>query len=275
MEPNPPVSIITPTYGREALLPLAYRMYASQQDSAAREWVVIDDSPQPSQFMQNLADPSVRYVHLPRRLSIGEKRNLAIDAARGDIIVQFDDDEYYAPSYLKIMLHVMQSQQADFVKLSAFFLYSFVYQKFGYWDLLNKTGLCFRWSAEDEEALVIRSPRELENTHLDFGFSYVFRKQIWQRNPFPVTNSGEDNQFIRAAIGNGYRITMVNDDGDHCGFCLHLLHRFNSSDSLSQYVIPEFVAQPLFPGFFDILPEYAAALERMGRRLYRHPYPHE
>ena len=67
MEPARPVSIITPTYGRAELLPLAYRMYASQQDSAAREWIVIDDSPQPSPFMQNLADPSVRAAALKHR----------------------------------------------------------------------------------------------------------------------------------------------------------------------------------------------------------------
>jgi len=272
METNPSVSIITPTYGRGALLPLAYRMYAAQQDIATREWIVIDDSPQPSQFMQGLADPDVRYVHLPGRLSVGEKRNLAIDAARGNIIVQFDDDAYYAPSYLKAMLRVMQSQQADFVKLSAFFLYSFVLKKFGYWNLLSKTGLHFLWGAGSKEAIVL-SPREAENRHLGYGFSYVFNKQVWQRNPFPATNFCEDDLFIKAAIRNGYKITLINDDGEHSGLCLRLLHWSNSSDNFPQYIIPEFIARQQFPGFFERLPEYTAAIQPPGQPSRLEPVP--
>ena len=203
---------------------------------------------------------------MPRRLSIGEKRNLAIDAARGDIIVQFDDDEYYAPLYLKTMLHVMQSQQADFVKLSAFFLYSFVLQKFGYCDLLNETDLHFMWGAGSKEAIIF-SPLKLKNRHLGYGFSYVFSKQVWRRNPFPAINAGEDERFILAAVENGYKITLVNDDTEDgaYGFYIHLQHRFNLSVSFPQYVIPEFIARQRFPGFFERLPEYTAAVQLMDR----------
>jgi len=274
MSSSLPISIITPTYGRAALLPFAYQIYASQQDIAAREWIVIDDSPNPSTFMQHLADPSVRYIYLPQRLTTGEKRNLAIDAARGNIIVQFDDDEYYAPSYISAMLRVMHQQQADLIKLSAFFLYSFVYRKFGYWDLQNKTGLHFRWSEHSEKALLLDSPAELETVHLDFGFSYVFDKTLWQRSPFPETTFGEDSQFIQAALNHGYRVTLLKDDGDQCGLCLHLLHSFNSSDSLPQYVIPEFMARQKFPGFFGMLPEYTVAVQQMSQGLY-HPLQQE
>jgi len=258
MEPNAPVSIITPTYGRAELLPLAYRMYTSQQDSAAREWIVIDDSPQPSPFMQSLADPDVRYLYLPQRRTTGEKRNLAIDAARGDIIVQFDDDDYYAPPYLKTMLHLMQSQQADFVKLSAFFVYSFVHQKFGYWDMQSKTGLHFWW--KNEKTTILDTPKGLDGIEFGFGFSYMFRKEVWQRSPFPEVTCNEDSKFIRLAVRNGYKVTLAKDEGANCGLCLRLLHRYNTTSGLSQYVLPEFLARRLFPGFFGMLPEYTAAV---------------
>ncbi len=45
----PLVSIITPTYQRAALLPLAWKCVASQQLTEF-EWLVLDDSPSPSRF---------------------------------------------------------------------------------------------------------------------------------------------------------------------------------------------------------------------------------
>ena len=36
--------------------------------------------------------------------TIGEKRNLAIQNASGDVICHFDDDDLYAPTYVETMV---------------------------------------------------------------------------------------------------------------------------------------------------------------------------
>ena len=91
---KPTVSIITPTYGRGSFLPLIYYCVQTQEWPNI-EWLVDDDSPLPSAFMQTLSDPRVHYFHAARRRSVGAKRNELIRRAKGDYIAHFDDDDYF------------------------------------------------------------------------------------------------------------------------------------------------------------------------------------
>ena len=245
---RPLVSVVTPTYGREALLPAAYRCFASQ-DAADMEWIVLDDSDAPSAFFAQLDDPRVRYRHLPSRLTIGEKRNIANDMALADVIAHFDDDEYYAPRYLRTMLSSIYAQQADFSKLSAFFLYSHVYRKFGYWDLMQKEGPHLRWSRAPMTVVTIEpGDAAFANNHFGYGFSYCYRKSIWAGQPFLHRQFNEDGEFIMSALARGTRVALVQDSA---GLCVHVLHQSNASISFPQYVMPEVFVRRLFPGMPD------------------------
>src|SRR3978361_2118037 len=97
------VSVVTPTFGRERYLAGLYQGFAAQTHQD-RELLVFDDSPVPSAFFARLAGPRVRYLHAPERLTIGEKRNRLIELATGEVIAFFDDDDHYAPGYLRAML---------------------------------------------------------------------------------------------------------------------------------------------------------------------------
>ena len=134
---KPIASVITPTFGREWVLPTIYRCF-NKQTVTDIEWLVLDDSPQPSKFMQSIQDPRVRYEYLDKRITIGEKRNWLVDKSRSDVIVHFDDDDYYSPIYIETMLSKMREGQADFIKLSGFFLYSVVYKKIWFLGLNAK-----------------------------------------------------------------------------------------------------------------------------------------
>src|SRR5689334_12059527 len=92
------VSIITPTYNRRSFLKntLTYFRHQNYQDI---EWLILDDSSQETPAFSDLPDRNIFYERIGRKLSIGEKRNLLIDNAKGEIIVQFDDDDYYCPDY--------------------------------------------------------------------------------------------------------------------------------------------------------------------------------
>lgn len=247
---NPTVSVITPTWNRESLLPFAYRSFSSQNMDSL-EWIVIDDSDEPSAFMEGLNDPRVIYRHLPSRKSIGEKRNLAIELSRSDIIAHFDDDEVYAHNYLSVMLERMRSQGADFIKLSGFFIYSKVYEKFAYWDLMRKTGLHFCWSGEPATLYDMPEGSKvfLEN-HLGFGFSYIYKKRLWEEHPFELVSFNEDGLFAVSARARGARIALPADDS---GLCLHVLHTSNSSKSFPQYVLPDVLVERHFPHFWAAL----------------------
>lgn len=239
----PLISVITPTFGREAMLPYAYRSFATQ-NIANLEWIVLDDSERPSIFMTSLNDSRVRYHYLQNRLAIGEKRNILIEMAKGEIIVQFDDDEYYAPHYIRAMLNILKNENADFVKLSSFFLYSKIYKKFGYWDLMQKYGYHSCWSAEPETISYIeQNNTSFANIHLGYGFSYVFTKSVWEKTPFEQVSFAEDGLFIRAAIANGFKTVLLNDDD---GLCVHILHSFNMSKCFPQYVIPSTIVRKIF-----------------------------
>ena len=93
---TPLVSIITPTFGRDAYLRDLYRCVKSQTYPNI-EWLVLDDSPAPSKTMEGISDQNVCYEHVGTRLSIGEKRNRLIEKCQGEIIAQFNEDIYYSP----------------------------------------------------------------------------------------------------------------------------------------------------------------------------------
>src|SRR5260370_27892789 len=87
----PLVSCITPTYNRRTFVPRAIE-YFHRQDYPNRELVILDDGEdRVADLVPDL--PSLRYVALPERLRLGAKRNAAIDASRGEIIVHWDDDD--------------------------------------------------------------------------------------------------------------------------------------------------------------------------------------
>lgn len=253
----PAVSVITPTWEREAMLPHAYRSFA-HQDLAACEWIVIDDSERPSAFMQGLDDARVVYRHLPRRMSIGEKRNLAAELARAEVIAHFDDDEYYAPHYLRTMCAERARYGADFVKLNAFFLYSRVYDQFAWWDLLRKSGLHFRWSRQPMAALNFPADHQaFADNHLGYGFSYVYTKRLWAAGPFEPRSFNEDGLFTRAALERGANLAFV---ADQTGLCLHVLHGYNSSASFPQYLLPEALVARHFSPLAEFVKTLRAAL---------------
>lgn len=232
----PTASIITPTWNREALLPSAYRSFIAQTD-VSLEWIIIDDSKEPSAFIASLKDPRIIYRHLPSKTTIGEKRNIAIDLAGGEIIAHFDDDEIYAPNYISTMLEHLYSQEADFAKLSAFFLYSTIHKKFAYWDLMHTSGLHFRW---DEGPMTVlnfpENSKRFSDNYLGFGFSYLYTKQMWAKQPFESVSFNEDGIFATAARARGARMAFP---ADETGLCLHVVHESNTSVSFPQSILPE------------------------------------
>lgn len=210
------------------------------------EWLVYDDSQQADPFFAGLGDKRVRYFHSDQPLTIGAKRNVLCSEALGDIIVQFDDDDFYAPHYIATMLAGMEKAGAELFKLFGFFLYHRRENLFGYWDLDANFPVHFALSANVPVQLSRTPPSDVK---WGYGFSYVFKRSVWQAVPFPDRDFGEDAHFADAVRAR-FKSAGMQDQG--CSV-LHVIHSGNASRSFPQQILPPPAMADLFPGFKDYL----------------------
>lgn len=119
------ISIITPTYERARYLQGTYQLILNQTFSNW-EWLVYDTSLNPSHF----EDSRVTYIHDYSILTIGEKRNRLKKRATGDVVIHFDDDDYYAPNYLATVLEHLRA--ASFFTMHSWFSYDVKTSQFYY-----------------------------------------------------------------------------------------------------------------------------------------------
>ncbi len=115
----PFVSVICPTYCRRDFLPYLLYIYQYQDYPAdRRELVILDDSPQSHEALvaqltrSAQARENIRYIHHPERLSLGKKRNMLNDLAKGEYIICMDDDDYYAPDKISYTIKQMVDKKA-------------------------------------------------------------------------------------------------------------------------------------------------------------------
>lgn len=98
---RPFVTVVTPTYNRRRFIPIAIKLYEAQTYPKDRmEWIILDDGVEKVRDLFVEASkriPNIRYLESDEKLLIGQKRNRLNDEARGDIIVAWDDDDYYPP----------------------------------------------------------------------------------------------------------------------------------------------------------------------------------
>lgn len=247
---GPLVSIITPTYERAWFLGEAARWIADQTYTNY-EWLVLDDSRDPCAALASGADPRIRYQHVTARMTIGEKRNRLAAEARGELIAHFDDDDYYAPRYLRTMVDLLESQRADFVKLSGYYLYDLRHDFFGYWALRNTAGLQFGCYANVLRVHVVGAEEAatLADNHLGYGFSYLYRRALCDQARFGEVNLREEMPFIQAIRAKS-RMYFVDDE---VGLALHLLHRQSTSSCHPQYRLPGFLMPRIFPEAGDFV----------------------
>lgn len=248
------VSIVTPTLNRPAFLMLSYKCFTSQNYKNI-EWLILDDSDEPNQYFIGLKQENIIYQYSASKLSIGEKRNRLIEKATGEIIVNFDDDDYYSPNYISEMAATLENNNSDLINLRSFFLFSSVTRNFGYWELMVKEGLHFKMSPEGIELVMLnkQNNKGFDNNHYGFGFGYAFKKQVWEKNPYPSINFNEDGLFAL----NAQRNFKLGGFFDVRGICLHFIHQTNTSSCFPQYILPP----SLMSNFFhtETIDEYLKA----------------
>jgi glycosyltransferase involved in cell wall biosynthesis len=246
------VSIITPTRDRERLLPLVYSCVSSQ-DWPNIEWLIDDDSIDRSPFLDKLDDSRVKYHYEARQRSLGIKRNQLVGRSLGEYIVHFDDDDYYAPSYISQAVASLVRSNADLRKLTGTFIYDQRYERLFYWDQLEAAKLQFVCKSNlplSSRVVNVAVQEKAERHRLGYGFSYVYKRKVWQAAKFPDWDFAEDLCFMEAAIAKQFRVIFVQDVE---GLCLHMIHEANLSGCFPQFMIPTFLLERLFPRALDFL----------------------
>ncbi|MBS4192696.1 glycosyltransferase family 2 protein [Bacillus sp. FJAT-49705] len=128
---------------------------------------------------------NVTVFHLPEKVTLGECLNYGIGKTKYSVIAKFDDDDYYAPSYLEQSLNVLNRANVHIVGKKSVFMY-FI----------------------DEKILAIHR-RRYENMFVKGGIkgaTLVFKKYITEKVKFPNMNNGEDTFFLKECIDHNYRI---------------------------------------------------------------------
>ena len=173
------VSCIMPTHNRRRFVPLALS-YFLRQDYEPRELIVVDDGDDPVADLIP-QDARIRYVRLDRKTTVGAKRNAACRLARGELIVHWDDDDWMADWRLSYQVAQLLDNDADGCGLDrVLFLdarqgqaWQYVYPISGRRPMPPRSGAA--WLA---------------------GGTLCYRRELWQRNPFPDLDVGEDNHFV-------------------------------------------------------------------------------
>jgi glycosyltransferase involved in cell wall biosynthesis len=188
---QPLLSCIMPTYNRRPFIPLALARFC-EQSYANRELIVVDDG---SDAIGDLVrdEPSVRYIRLDRRASIGTKRNLACAEARGELIAHWDDDDWYSRDRLARQAAPILRGEADVTGLENRFVLQLPVGRF--------------WTVSRQ----LHRSMFVCDVH---GGTLVFRRSLWTAGAhYPEINLAEDAAFVRDAVRRGKRLVRLDNDG--------------------------------------------------------------
>jgi glycosyltransferase involved in cell wall biosynthesis len=166
------VSCIMPTKNRAKYVPLAID-YFKKQDYLNKELIIIDDGTQPiKQLIPE--DPQIRYVYSEEKNpTVGFKRNIGCEMANGELIIHWDDDDWYATDWISFQVQTYLSAGADICGLN----------QVQYWSPLLKTG----WMLKNSDS------------HYPWlsGQSLIYRKTFWSEHPFKDQEKESDDDFVR------------------------------------------------------------------------------
>jgi hypothetical protein len=194
---EPLVTCVMPTFERREWVPHAVEYFLRQEDVRA-ELVVVDDGAHPVADL--LPDePSVRYMRLEQRASIGAKRNIALASARGAVFANWDDDDWVAPWRLAYQVEELRRSGAEVCGLSRLLYYE------------PASGRAWRYAWPAGQRPWIADP------------TLVFTKEFWRAHPFPDTSMGIDCRLLWN--GGRKRIHVLADER----FFVGIVHERNTS----------------------------------------------
>jgi glycosyltransferase involved in cell wall biosynthesis len=192
----PLVSCIMPTRDRRRFVEQSI-WYFLRQDYPRKELVVVDDG---DDRVEDLipSDDRIRYVALPARQTIGAKRNIACELARGELVAHWDDDDWMSPERLSSQVAALDESGADVC---------------GADEVLH-------YRVETGDAWIRGAP----NGHPWLsGGTLVYRRSTWNEARFPDVGVGEDRAFVERVPPG--RVHALRDPAFYVG----VIHKTNAA----------------------------------------------
>ena len=125
---KPFISIVAPCYNEEAILELNIKTILSYMESKSSKYnweiIIINDGSKDNTaaIANKLAEenPSVRVIHHPTNLNLGNAIKTGFSNSRGEIIVVLDIDLSYSEQYIETMVDKLINESADIVMASPY-----------------------------------------------------------------------------------------------------------------------------------------------------------
>jgi glycosyltransferase involved in cell wall biosynthesis len=186
-----------PTANRRAFVRRAIA-YFLRQDYPKCELIIVDDGADPVHDLVP-EDERIRYIRLQARASVGAKRNLACEQAQGEIIAHWDDDDWYAPTRLRVQVYALLREGTSICGASTLLFYDADQQR------------AWRYTYPANERRWVS------------GNTLCYRREVWSRLRFSDTDVGEDATFVWKS--DPRHITVLPESGLHVG----MIHAGNVS----------------------------------------------
>ena len=202
---GPLVTCIMPTCDRKQFVPQAVRCFL-RQDYPNAELLIVDDG------RESIADcvprhDRIRYIRLERKLTVGAKRNLACQQSKGELIVHWDDDDWYPHWRLGAQVRALLESGADLCGSSRIF----------YFNAAEKLSWEYRYEAPGVQWVG--------------GNTLAYHKRFWERSRFQDIQVGEDSRFLWSSVPK--KVADLKDPS----LCVGMIHRRNTSpkSTVGQY----------------------------------------
>jgi hypothetical protein len=267
------VSVVSPTMcSRQRYHEQLWNCFV-EQDWPDKELIVVESYvTQPSAFLQAKALEDHRLVHVCLQrgsdddeddFSVGLKRSMTLHLASGEYVVNFDDDDIYAGTYVTKMVSEMRSRGLVAITLGTWYNYLVSTGEVGYSDPRVE------WFVPPETM----DQEEMDEVVYGYGFSYAHRRNVALALPYPDATFAEDAPFflrLRAVYGRDRVVAK----SDLEGICMHLVHKMNSAGAmpivgtLNHEEIATLDVAPLFQMYLEkqaslLLPQVRAVVAKL------------
>lgn len=231
---------------------MALRCFAHQSYDR-RELIVVDDGAAYPVSESTVTALGGRLIRLRPGTPLGTKLNVGVDAATGPLCMKMDDDDWYGPDYIEMLVSGVLASQQVVCRPTIAFLRGFLFFELPRWEIVQSTG-----------------------TNVP-GATLFFGKKEWAERPFRPVYAGEDVWFIRDQIAAGRVALPVQDHHMY----LALRHRGHHGDrghtwthqgdgQLMEEYLSERDIHTATPE--ELLPDWAVAIYR---RMYEAMAPQE
>lgn len=202
-ESAPLVSCVMPTCRRAHWVATAIRQF-HQQNYPNKELIIVYE--EESDVLPYCHHRAIRYVQAEVGSHIGRKRQLGTQAAGGDIIAQWDDDDWYATNRLMRQVEPIILGVADITGLTNTLFFDLDAWRFWRCRRSLYSQLFYQQVA---------------------GGTLVFRKKVWQKvGGYRNISLREDAEFLRSVLQSGARLSRIEGEA----LFLYLRHGKNSWD---------------------------------------------